>query len=133
MSRASRVPGILHGGETDPRCGPAGLSVPVRRCLMKRLLALALSITACGPPEPAVTGTATYTAGSALPSCAVLEATLLELAGPGTPGRLIGSTLVGGPRALADRLRIPYDPAQIDTTRRYGVRLACSRTGACCT
>jgi copper homeostasis protein (lipoprotein) len=52
----------------------------------------------------------------------VLEATLLEMAEPGTPGRVIGSALVGGPGPSPIRFRVPFDPAQIDTARRYGVR-----------
>jgi uncharacterized lipoprotein YbaY len=85
-------------------------------------LVLALTVAGCGSSGPAITGTATFAGGPAVPADAVLEATLLELAGTGTPGRVIGSVLVGGPGRPPVAFRIPYDAAQIDSGRDYTVR-----------
>ena len=92
---------------------------------MQRVVCLLLALTAagCRPSEPAVSGTATYAGGPTLPADAVLDASLIELPGrPDVPPRLIGSVLAGGPGPSPIAYRIPYDPGQIDSARRYAVR-----------
>jgi putative lipoprotein len=69
-----------------------------------------------------IQGTATYRERMALPSGAVLEATLEDVARADAPATTIASTRVTSPGNPPIAFTITYDPTRIVQTHRYAVR-----------
>ena len=73
------------------------------------------------PPEPAITGSATYREDVALPDGAVLTVSLLDVSLLDAPSLLLESVEVTDPGEPPYDFRIAYDPDDIEDDRRYSV------------
>ena len=95
----------------------------VRHTILWLLAAvLASACTSVAPPAGvSISGTATYRERIALPSGAVLEATLEDVSRADAPSVVVASTRVPSP-SVPIAFAIVVDPARIDAKRRYAVR-----------
>lgn len=114
---------------------PINLSLRSRAELTTIVLC-ASSWISCAPSQPAghspgigasphvaqVEGTATYRERMALPPGAIFEAFLEDVSIAGARSTEVARTTIRGPSQPPIRFSIPYDPARIDSRRRYAVR-----------
>jgi uncharacterized lipoprotein YbaY/heat shock protein HslJ/uncharacterized lipoprotein NlpE involved in copper resistance len=87
------------------------------------LLAGSLLLLAAAAPESiAITGTATYRERIALPRSAVFEATLEDVSRADAPATVVARQRLSPAGSPPFAVRIPYNPARIQASRRYVVR-----------
>ncbi len=72
--------------------------------------------------EPRVRGTASYRERLALPTGALFEATLADVAQADAPAEPLGRVTLDGSSGSPFAFAIPYDPVRIDPRGRYAVR-----------
>lgn len=87
------------------------------------LLAGSLLLLATAAPESAaITGIATYRERTALPRSAVFDATLEDVSRADAPATVVARQRLSPAGSPPFAVRIPYDPARIQASRRYVVR-----------
>ena len=81
-----------------------------------------LIAAAAAPDANVITGTATYRERVAVPRGAVFEATLEDVSRADAPATVVARQRLSPAGAPPYAVRIPYDPARIQPSRRYSVR-----------
>ncbi len=98
---------------SDPRGLPMLLAPPL----------LLLAVAAAPAPETsAITGTASYRERIAVPRSAVFEATLEDVSRADAPATVVARQRLSPAGSPPYTVRIPYNPARIQASRRYVVR-----------
>src|SRR5262245_61480950 len=87
------------------------------------IVALLLGWPAGGQESQVVTGSATYRERIALPPDALFEATLEDVLRLDAPADVIGRTRLESPGQPPFRFSLRYDPARIQESRMYSVRV----------
>ncbi|HEY1302690.1 MAG TPA: META domain-containing protein [Vicinamibacterales bacterium] len=80
------------------------------------------TLTAGNAMAQSIEGSATYRERMALPPAAVFEASIEDVSRAGAPAETIARTRVPSPGNPPIAFTIPYDPARIQSNRRYVVR-----------
>jgi uncharacterized lipoprotein YbaY/heat shock protein HslJ len=86
------------------------------------LLGLSLGLLAACQRDAAITGTVTYREKIALPGDAVVEVTLQDVSHADAAATVLGRVRLEDVGQPPVAFTLPYDPAAIDSTRRYAVR-----------
>src|SRR5262245_13875687 len=96
--------------------------ITLTRCVSRAALVALLTLIATSAMAQSIRGSATFRERMALPPAAVFEALLEDVSRAGAPAETIARTRLTSPGNPPIAFTIAYDPAKIQSNRRYSVR-----------